>query len=375
MHRIYREIAADLRPVLVHSGGVDGSAGLEDLRSGKSKIVVCVNMLGEGFDLPELKVAAVHDTHKSLAVLLQFTGRFTRSAGQAIGNATVIANIADSAVSSALERLYSEDADWNQLLSELSSEAAKAHAELIEFLSASQRLDETKQDETTEVSNQLLRPTLSTVVYECQVFRPKRFFEGLVAGVKVHRVWLHSASNTLYFVTRIEPSIKWTRSRELRDRQWNLFVLHWDSDRHLLYLSSSDRTSMHEQLAKAVGATALISGDTIFRVLGRINRLIFQNVGVRKHGRRNLSYALYTGADVAEALSVSERAGSVKSNLSGMGWEGGRPVTIGCSYKGRIWSREVGNSTRIRELVSDGRREVAGRFDRHRADHCKCSHT
>ena len=79
---------------------------------------------------------------------------------------------------------------------------------------------------------------------------------------------------------------------------------------------------MHEQLAKAVGATTLLSGDTIFRVLGKINRLVFQNVGVRKHGRRNLSYALYTGADVAEALNISERTGSAKSNLSGMGWEG-----------------------------------------------------
>ncbi len=118
--------------------------------------------------------------------------------------------------------------------------------------------------------------------------------------------------------------------------------MHWDKDQGLLYLSSSDRSSMHDNLAKAVGATALISGDRIFRVLGKINRLVFQNVGVRKHGRRNLSFAMYTGADVAEALSLSEREGSVKSNLSGMGWEGGKPITIGCSYKGRIWSREVG---------------------------------
>ncbi len=341
---LYKEIAADLRPVLVHSEADDGDDGLEDLRSGRSRIVVCVNMLGEGFDLPELKVAAVHDTHKSLAVLLQFTGRFTRTAGTDIGEATVIANIADGAVSSALERLYSEDADWNHLLSELSSEAAKAHAELIEFLSSSQSLDAVDDDEDKiAVSNQLLRPTLSTVVFEAPAFLPKRFFEGLdSAEVKVHRVWLHNASNTLYFVTRKEPEIQWTRSRSLLDRQWDLFILHWDNDRRLLYVSSSDRSSMHEQLGKAVGATTLISGDRIFRVLGNINRLIFQNVGVRKHGRRNLSYALYTGADVAEALSVSERAGSVKSNLSGTGWESGRFVTVGCSYKGRIWSREVG---------------------------------
>ena len=36
-------------------------------------------MLGEGFDLPELKIAALHDVKKSLPVTLQFTGRFTRT--------------------------------------------------------------------------------------------------------------------------------------------------------------------------------------------------------------------------------------------------------------------------------------------------------
>lgn len=35
-------------------------------------------MLGEGFDLPELKIAAFHDVRKSLPITLQLIGRFTR---------------------------------------------------------------------------------------------------------------------------------------------------------------------------------------------------------------------------------------------------------------------------------------------------------
>lgn len=349
VYQIYADIASDLRPALVHSEDGDSEARLDALKSGASKIVVCVNMLGEGFDLPQLKIAAVHDSHKSLAVLLQFTGRFTRSAGANIGDATVIANIADADISGALERLYSEDADWNQLLSELSSQAAKSHAELVDFLRGSDRLDDIEEHDSVEISHHLLRPTLSTLVYDAPAFQPKAFFRGLSSQVKVHRVWLHNKSNTLYFVSRVEPSIQWTRSRSLKDRQWHLFILHWDAERKLLYLSSSDRSSMHDGLAKSVGATDQISGDRIFRVLGKISRLIFQNVGVRKYGRRNLSFALYTGADVAEALSITEKAGSVKSNLSGMGWAGGQRVTIGCSLKGRIWTREAGT---VPEFVS-----------------------
>ncbi len=340
---IYQRLAPDLAPIIVHSEGEDVTSIVEQLRAGKSKIVVCVNMLGEGFDLPQLKIAAVHDTHKSLGVLMQFTGRFTRTAGEAIGEATVIANIADPQVSSALERLYSEDADWNHLLSEYSSEASKSHTALIEFLNSSERLDDSDREDSVEISHQLLRPKLSTVLYEAKTFTPKNFFKGLPKNVEVHRVWLHQESNTLYFVTRTKPTIQWTRSRELRDQLWNLFVLHFDQKQNLLFLGSSDKDSTHEKLAVAVGAEKSIYGDIIFRSLGRIKRLIFQNIGVKKHGRRNLSFALYTGTDVAQALSLTETGGSsIKSNLSGSGWEEGKLVTIGCSYKGRVWTREPG---------------------------------
>lgn len=339
---IYQEIATEFEPVIIHSEAGNIELSINDLKSRKSRIAICVNMLGEGFDFPQLKVAAVHDVHKSLAVLLQFTGRFTRSVGENIGDATIIANIADQEVSSALERLYSEDADWNYLLSEYSSEASKAHTALVEFLNSSERLDKSDGEESVEISHHLLRPTMSTLTYVAPNFYPKKFFEAIPKAVKIQRVWLHQESNTLYFVTRVESPTKWTRSREIRDRQWDLHVLHYDAEQKLLFLSSSDHSSLHEKLAATVGATSLISGDTIFRSLGNINRLMFQNVGVRKHGRRNLSFAMYTGSDVAEALSISERAGSVKSNLSGSGWENGMFVTVGCSYKGRVWSREQG---------------------------------
>ncbi|REJ90726.1 MAG: type III restriction endonuclease subunit R [Planctomycetota bacterium] len=338
-HGIYESLAPEYEPILVHSESAESVQNLDKLRSGKSKIVVCVDMLGEGFDLPQLKIAAVHDTHKSLSVLLQFTGRFTRTSGKSVGDATVVANIADLRVSDALERLYSEDADWNHLLSEFSSQAVKEHKELIDFLNASERLDDGDL-QSTRISHHLLRPKFSAVVYHCNAFKPKKFHEALGKEVTVHAVWLHHDSNTLYFVTRSDPPVLWTRSKEVHDRQWHLYVVHFDSVRKLLFVNSTDKSSVHEGLANAVGeGVKIIQGDTVFRTLGNINRLIFQNIGVRKVGRRNLRYAKYTGADVRQALSITQTSGSVKSDLAGTGFELGGPVTIGCSIKGRIWSR------------------------------------
>jgi len=356
VHRIYQTIAPDLKPMIVHSKLTDSQKRIEDLLAGRSRIVVCVNMLGEGFDLPELKVAAVHDLHKSLTILLQFAGRFTRTAAANIGDATVIANIAEPNVSLALERLYSEDADWNELLSELSSAAAQEHAKMVKFLNEAQRLDSGPDDDETPISHKLLRPTLSTLFFKANKFTPKNFHEGLPAQFVPYRVWLHSQSNTLFFVTRSEPSVRWTRSKAVKDRTWTLFLLHYDGERELLYLSSTDHASSFEGLAKAIGAEKQIIGDVIFRGMGRIARLVFQNLGVKKHGRRNLSYASYTGSEVVGALSQAEKSGSLKAMLSGVGWEGGRQVTIGCSAKGRVWSREQGSVPRFNEwceLVGD----------------------
>ena len=66
--------------------------------------MVCVDMLGEGFDLPELKIAAFHDIRKTLAVTLQLAGRFTRKRPD-LGNATFIANTADVNVQDELRNL------------------------------------------------------------------------------------------------------------------------------------------------------------------------------------------------------------------------------------------------------------------------------
>ncbi|WP_246660606.1 helicase-related protein [Nitratireductor sp. XY-223] len=93
LHQLYSELYPELRPVIVHSQQSirERRPNLAALRRFESRIIICVDMLGEGFDLPELKIAALHDPHKSIAVTIQFVGRFTRQ-DLRLGDATVIAN-------------------------------------------------------------------------------------------------------------------------------------------------------------------------------------------------------------------------------------------------------------------------------------------
>ena len=114
---IYHPHFAKHNPVLVHSGvpTADKNTALRALRERTSRIVVCVDMFGEGIDIPSLKIAAVHDKYKSLPITLQFIGRFARSS-EGLGSATVITNIANDELNESLQELYAQDSDWNVLL-------------------------------------------------------------------------------------------------------------------------------------------------------------------------------------------------------------------------------------------------------------------
>ncbi|HCL3894426.1 TPA: DEAD/DEAH box helicase family protein, partial [Pseudomonas aeruginosa] len=122
LHQLYSRRFPQHNPVLVHSNqsARERRANLAALRRFDSRIIVCVDMLGEGFDLPELKIAGLHDPHKSIAVTIQFVGRFTRQDPR-LGDATVIANTGVDDVDRSLAKLYAEDADWNTLVEALSS--------------------------------------------------------------------------------------------------------------------------------------------------------------------------------------------------------------------------------------------------------------
>lgn len=351
---LYQELGSRYNPILVHSNISEAPELIEKLRNRESRIIVCVDMLGEGFDMPQLKIAAVHDSYKSIASLLQFTGRFTRVSDDTVGDATVIANIANQDFSNALEMLYSEDADWNKLLSEFSSDAIRDHMALNEFLRNSERLDEVEEgDETSLVSPNNLLPKFSATAFKCQGFRPKRFYEGLEKHLEMRAAWLNEDANTLFFITKSEQKVNWARSKTLKERLWNFFVVYYNAEQQLLYIHTTDKseTSLYKGLAEAVssGAVELVSGDVIFRCLGGITRLMFQNIGLKRHGRRNLRYSMYSGADVATALTPAMKANSTKSNVSGGGYEGGHPVSIGCSYKGRFWSKDQGSIQRFLE--------------------------
>ena len=342
VHAIYAQYA-DFSPVQIHSGL--SAAERERVRrmilNRETRIVVCVDMLGEGFDMPELKIAAFHDVRKSLPITLQLIGRFTRHRPD-LGQPTIIANIGDPDVEGELAKLYSQDANWNALLPSISAGIIDRQVRFQEFLEGFGKFPD-------DIPFQTLRPALSTAIYttDCTQWAPGRFLEGMQGHERFERLHydINHRENTLVIVTARKVPVDWAQLDEVYNWDWELFVLHWDETQQLLFINSSGNGGYYRDLARAVTGenVELIVGGPIFRAFAGITRLKLHNVGLSEHFGKLIRYVMRAGSDVETGLTEAQRRNARKSNISGTGFEGGEKVSIGCSYKGRIWSHRRDN--------------------------------
>lgn len=336
--RLYRDVYrqyADLNPTVIHSGTKGHADRLAAIRKGEHKIVICVDMFGEGFDLPNLKVAALHVPHKSLAITLQFTGRFTRDA-KGIGDPTMVANTADLRVSEAIEELYAEDSDWNELIPELSSKAIQSVMDFSEFLDKI-NFSDSSDDELFGLN--VLQPKTSTVIYTAKRFTPTRFRQAFSGRrTSIERTWYSKTKDLVVFITRTRFQIEWARVKEATDEVWDLYIVSFDEQKELLFIYSSQTGTLHKELAEQVSdsTSKLIDGEQMFRAFHGFNRLVFHSAGLRRQGK--LRFTMYTGLDIAEAIDPTTLSHATKSNLFAVGYENGERGSIGVSYKGRVWS-------------------------------------
>lgn len=341
IREVYAELAEDLSPVVLHSTLPAGErrAALEQMRLRQSRIIVCVNMLGEGFDLPSLKVAAVHDAHRSLGVTLQFVGRFARVADETIGRASVFVARPDAGYDPALRKLYSEDADWNIVVRDLSETAVGSERDLDEFEGAFGQLPD-------EVPIRTLAPKMSTVVYRtrCTEWQPEAMVEFVGAeSLITDPIAVNEAQRVAWFVIERRQPVQWADLDSLEEVAFHLFVVYWDRTRQLLYINSSDTGSTHNDLAQAVsdGTAELISGEAAYRVMARVDRLVPTNVGVLDVRSRSRRFSMHVGADVIAGFTEAEAQTKAKTNIFAFGFEAGERVSVGASLKGRVWSYQA----------------------------------
>lgn len=342
VYKIYKDLCPDLRILLLYSGCPNYKENYDKVLHRDVDIVVCVNMLGEGFDLPELKIAAFHDIRKSLPITLQFAGRFTRTSRDAkLGHASFIANLADLKVQQELDCLYEEDADWNILLADANDNKVNDEQEFKDFI------DGFKEGANARIPVNSIYPKFSTVVYQSYTngWHPEAFHKGIREYDKLDfkSYDLNEQEKLLVAVMAKEQNIEGIKVKEVSTLTWSYLVMFYDDKKNLLYINSLDNGSLYHDVAKHVigeqgKEPRLINGVTVFKTFHNLKRTKLRNVGLKVYLGKDIRFRMHSGRDVGNALSPVEKMSSEKSFVVGDGFEDGERISIGASYKGRIWS-------------------------------------
>ena len=350
-----RELYAEhtnLRLVLLHSGHSLRYAKrvIRQLHEGELDGIIAVNMLGEGFDLPRLKIAAIHAPHRSLAATLQFIGRFARTTVESIGAATFLAVPDDIEIER--RKLFEVGAAWDEVVENLSTDQMEREAHVREVLDSFE-VQGSVIFEFGDLSLYSLEPYHHVKIYRTHGdvdLHADLDFPGDAAVV--YRTVSETRDASIW-ITREQSAVRWARNGRIVDVQHNLFVLHFDEEAQLLFICASIRTEgVYEKIA-----AQLMEGEPRILPLARINRALsgltgleFFNVGMRNRipGNQTESYRIITGPSAAEAILPSDGRLFHRGHCFGRGETEGRSVTIGLSSASKVWSNQT---SQIPELI------------------------
>lgn len=334
----------DLSPILIHSRVPNRAKLLGEIVEKKYKIIVCVDMLGEGFDLPQLKIAAIHDQHRSPAVTLQFIGRLTR-VDDTLGDAKFVANIANQKVDYQMAALYKENADWSAVIRDVSQDKIAREIEKETFI------EQFPEDANAEdIFGLNPNPKISAIAYhvELECWRPEKAKHFSHKKEPLQLLSINDEADTIIMVTRRETPVSWAHTSSIVDTNWVLYLAYYHTPDKTLFVHSSGDESQTNRFLNLISKDARrISGEPTFRTLHGIKLMKLQNVGLSRM-RKDLRFTMHVGRDINTVIGEIENGTARKSNIFATGYEDGQRTTVGCSHKGKIWEM---NSSSINDWI------------------------
>ena len=308
---------------------------IEALRNDEIDGIICVNMLGEGFDFPNLKIAAIHEPHKSLASTLQFIGRFARTNASNIGSAKFIA-MNDEQLRIENKKLFSSDAIWQDMIIDMSE---KKIGDDLANQDAIRQFVKNDGAADTHVSLHNVRPNCHAKVFRVAQFFINRDFPAVCEiGNEVYRDY---SNNTIIAITQNKESPIWLAGSQVSDIQNLLYIVHYQKSTSLLFIYSQNKSEMvYTEIAEAFATGVFkIPRNEMHRVLGEMTNYEFFNTGMQnRYAENGESYRIYAGSNTAAAIDESTGRMRSAGHAFCKGLKGGSPVTIGYSSGSKVWS-------------------------------------
>lgn len=312
---------------------------IQKLRTKAADGIVCVNMFGEGFNLPELKIAAIHSPHKSLAITLQFIGRFARRS-TGVGTATFLAEPHTSSVD--LGALYEEGSSWRELVANLGD------TRVDEEMTARETIDSfelvTQVPDLSDLSLYRLRPYCHAKVFRLNDLDIRQL-PGFSSDSELVYSSINEARGAAVYVTRARSYPKWSGDDRLFNVSYDLFIMYFNSTHKLLFVCATQRShGLYGPLLEPLtaGAHLPLSSNAINRVLRDLRNLSAFSLGLRVRNPlgRIESYQQRTGSSVDRTVQTADARRYDRGHLFATALDGAAPVTIGVSSSSKVWSND-----------------------------------
>lgn len=155
------------------------------------------------------------------------------------------------------------------------------------------------------------------------------------------KYYVNEEKNILIVIEAAETKIEWSSYREINNLNWELHLIYFNKEKKVVFVNSSVKGIAGKIMDSIFPENVQIKGECIFRCLQGINRLMLGTVGLNSAINGPIRYKMFAGIDIAQGINEAQKSTSTKSNLFGIGYNGNGKVSIGCSYKGTIWSRWV----------------------------------
>jgi hypothetical protein len=320
---------------------------VEGLRRGDLDGVICVDMLGEGFDLPSLKIAALHSPHKSLAVTLQFLGRFARTTGANTGSATFLAIPGE--IQSEAAELYRVGAEWNEIVEEASRTKIDAEREVRELADTFEPVAVGAQQgsESDRIDLAVLWPYFHVKVLEVpdgvDLERPL----AVPSPEDIILLERSTERSAIVCITRHVDQARWSDDSRLSNVRHDLFILFYDEPSKLLFICSSQRElRVYDALVDSValGPERRLAPSELNRVLRGIDNASFFNIGMRNRSGLGSgeTYRITTGPSADRSVQKADGRIYHRGHCFGRGEQDGLPITIGFSSAAKVWANASG---------------------------------
>ena len=307
---------------------------IKQMRNSELDGIICVNMLGEGFDFPNLKIAAIHEPHKSLANTLQFIGRFARTNAENIGEAKFIA-MNDGSLKIENRELYSADAVWQDMIINMSENKISADLEESETIKQFTR----PEAEEEQLSLHNVRPNCHAKIYKVDSFNIDADFPKM-CHVE-NRVYRNRKNNTIVGISYVKESPLWLEGNQVSNLEVHLFIVHFQKETGLLYIYSQDKSEyVYDSIVESFTTDyQKLPRNEMNKVLGELQNYEFFNTGMQnRYAEAGESYRIIAGSNTA--ASIDETTGKMASagHAFCKARKGDEEITIGYSSGSKIWS-------------------------------------